>query len=66
MNSPEYFLPTATLDPWKYQDMAWCVNTGGPQILISVYEIESGRLALCLGCGEEKFLPFTRMTAEAA
>lgn len=65
MNSPENFSP-ARLDPCKYQDMHWCSDCGGPRIVISVFEIESGRFALCLGCGGEKFLPFTRITTEAA
>lgn len=55
-----------TLEPWKYQDMAWCPDCGGQQIMVAVYEIESGRIALCLGCGQEKFQAFSRATSEAA
>jgi hypothetical protein len=54
------------LPPGKYQDMRWCEDCGGPQLMISVFEIDTGRIALCLGCEQEKFLPFTRATLEAA
>ena len=55
-----------TLEPWLYQDNHWCVHCGGIRIAIAVFEIESGRIALCMGCGEEKFQPFTRVTGEVA
>jgi hypothetical protein len=58
--------PAVTLEPWLYQDMSWCVNCGGLRIVIAVFEIESGRLGVCLGCGDEKFLPFTRTVGEVA
>ncbi|HEY1800046.1 MAG TPA: hypothetical protein VGG46_03845 [Terriglobales bacterium] len=64
LSTPES--PAITLDPWLYQDMRWCVNCGGLQLLIAIFEIESGRLGVCMGCGEEKFLPFTRTIGEAA
>ena len=53
------------LEPWRYQDMRWCANCEGMQAVISVFEIEAGRLGLCMGCGEEKFMPFTRVTEAA-
>lgn len=54
------------IEPFLYQDMRWCANCGGPQLVISIYEIESGRIAVCLGCEDEIFLPFSRATSEAA
>lgn len=54
------------IDQFLYQDTRWCEDCGGPQLMISVFEIESGRIALCLGCEKEKFLPFSRVTVGAA
>ena len=56
----------AVLDSSVYQDMRWCVNCGGPQVFVVVYEFEGGRLGVCLGCGDERVAPFSRTTAEAA
>ncbi len=53
-------------EPFVYQETRWCANCGGPQLVISIYEIEDGRLALCVGCERGVFLPFTRSTSEAA
>lgn len=54
----------AVLDCSIYQDMHWCVNCGGEQIFVPVYEIEQGRVGYCLGCGDERIAPFTRMNSE--
>jgi hypothetical protein len=56
----------AVLDPEIYRDMRWCANCGGEQTFVPVYEMECGRLGYCLGCGEEKVVPFTRTNSEAA
>ena len=55
-----------SLDPLVNQDNHWCMNCAGQRIFIAVFEVETGRLGFCLGCGEEKFLPFTRTVGEAA
>jgi hypothetical protein len=49
-----------------YQDMRWCANCAGEQVFVPVYEFASGRVGFCLGCGEERVLPFTRTNSEAA
>jgi hypothetical protein len=49
-----------------HQEPRWCANCGGEQTFIPVYEIEHGRVGYCLGCGEEKLVPFTRTNSEAA
>lgn len=54
------------LDPSICRDMRWCVNCGGQQIFVEVFECEAGRMGVCLGCGEERIAPFTRMNSEAA
>lgn len=52
------------LDPAIHRDMRWCANCGGEQVFLAVYEFEAGRMGVCLGCGEEKIVGFTRTTAE--
>jgi hypothetical protein len=49
-----------------HQEPRWCANCGGEQTFVPVYEMECGRLGYCLGCGEEKVVPFTRTNSEAA
>lgn len=49
-----------------YQDMRFCPRCGGEQIFIQVFEIEAGRVGYCVGCGGERFIPFTRSVSEAA
>jgi hypothetical protein len=51
---------------WHYRDMRWCAQCGGAQVFLEVYEFESGRVGVCLGCGEERVVAFTRITSEAA
>lgn len=54
------------IEPDRYQDMRWCADCAGEKISLTVFECEAGRVVVCLGCGEEKLVPFTRVTAEAA
>ena len=54
------------LEPMLYQRSTWCPNCGGLQTFVEVFEIESGRVGFCMGCGDEKFVAFTHATAEAA
>jgi hypothetical protein len=48
------------------RDMRWCVNCGGERIFVEVYEFDGGRLGCCLGCGEERVAPFSRVNGESA
>ena len=52
------------LDSAIHRDPRWCSNCGGPQTFVEVYEFEGGRLGVCLGCGEERVAPFTRVNGE--
>ena len=54
------------LDPMLYQQPRWCANCGGEQTFVPVFEFEGGRVGFCLGCGEEKRVPFSHTTQEAA
>lgn len=56
----------AVLDSDVYREMRWCVNCGGEQVFVEVYEFEAGRVGFCLGCGEEKIVGFSRTNSEAA
>ena len=57
--------PVAPLDPFLYQRMRWCVNCGGEQVFVEVFECEAGRVGVCLGCGDERVIPFSRTNSEA-
>lgn len=52
----------APLDPFLYQKAEWCVRCAGEQTFVPVFETEGGRFGYCLGCGENRFVPFTRTT----
>ena len=49
-----------------HQEPRWCANCGGEQTFVPVYEIHIGRVGYCLGCGEERVVPFSRTNSEAA
>ena len=55
----------AVLDSDVCRDMRWCANCAGEQIFVEVYEFEGGRLGVCLGCGDERVVPFSRVNGEA-
>lgn len=59
-------VPIAPLDPAIHRDMRWCINCGGRAEFIEAFETEFGRVGVCMGCGEEKFVPFTRTTEAVA
>ena len=46
-----------------YRDMRWCPDCGGNQVFVEVFEFEGGRVGVCLGCGEERVVRFSRMVA---
>lgn len=52
------------LEPFLYQEPHPCMNCGGEENFVAVFECESGRLGYCEGCGDEKFVPFTRTVSE--
>ena len=56
----------AVLDSDVYRDMRWCVNCAGEQIFVEVYEFEGGRLGVCLGCGDERVVLFSRVNGAVA
>ena len=51
------------LDSEIYRDMRWCPNCAGEKVFVEVFEFESGRMGVCLGCGEERVVRFSRMVA---
>jgi hypothetical protein len=53
----------APLDPDVCRDMRWCIRRGGQEVFVEVFECEHGRVGVCLGCGEEKLIPFSREVA---
>lgn len=55
----------ASLDPFVYRDMRWCARCGGEQLFVPCFEVEAGRVGVCMGCGEEKLVAWTRTNAEA-
>jgi hypothetical protein len=58
-------LPTQLLETWV-QEMRHCDRCGGEQIFVLAWEFESGRVGVCLGCGEERIERFSRTNSEAA
>ena len=52
-----------SLDPFLYQEMRSCLNCGGEKIFVLVFECDAGRVGYCAGCGEEKIIPFSRVTS---
>ena len=68
MSSPivEFPAPPAYSTLAVYQDNIPCSNCGGEPIFVQVYEVEAGRWGYCVGCGEPRFIYFTRATGEAA
>jgi hypothetical protein len=50
----------------RYREMRWCANCGGEQIFLPLYECEAGRVGVCLGCEEQRLIPFTRVTTSEA
>jgi hypothetical protein len=53
----------AALDSDVYRDMRWCIDCGGEQVFVEVFEFEGGRVGVCLGCGSERVIRFSRMVA---
>ena len=53
----------ASLDPFLYEEPRWCLNCGGEQRFFPCFEFAGGRVGVCLGCGGEKVIPFSRETA---
>lgn len=65
-NEGSGFPVVASLDPFLYQRMRWCIRCGGEQIFVEVFECESARLGYCMGCGKEGVIPWTRTMEVAA
>jgi len=59
------FQAVAPLDSDVCRDMRWCINCGGQQIFVEVFETDFGRVGCCLGCGEERVIRFSRTNSEA-
>ena len=57
--------PCLVLDV-PYELPAFCYHCQDEQRFLVRYEVDDGRLAVCVNCGREKRIPFTRTTSEAA
>jgi hypothetical protein len=44
--------------------MRFCFVCDSEQIFVAGWECERGLVGCCLGCGDERIAPFTRMTSE--
>jgi sulfite reductase beta subunit-like hemoprotein len=64
MSSPTV-LATSPL-PITIQFMRYCENCDREQIFIAGWECEVGLVGCCLGCGDERIAPFTRVTEKVA
>lgn len=56
----------AVLDSDVYRESRWCANCAGDVLFVEVFETDFGRGGFCMGCGEEKFVAFSRATGKAA
>lgn len=56
----------AALEPFLYQESRWCSNCAGETLFYFVFVCQAGRGGFCVGCEEEKFIPWTRANSEAA
>jgi hypothetical protein len=54
----------APLDPFIYRDQRWCGRCGGPQLFVEVFECVCGRVGVCMGCGDERIVPWSRTTEQ--
>lgn len=57
-------ISVAVLDSEVCRDMRSCFNCAGEQVFVEVYEFDGGRVGVCLGCGEERVVGFTRVSGE--
>jgi hypothetical protein len=53
----------APLDPFVYRDMRWCLRCGRAELFVEVFECAHGRAGVCMGCGKEELVPFSREVA---
>lgn len=52
----------ASLDPFVYREMRWCEACEADEEFWTLAEFVAGRIGMCLGCGDEKVIPFSRVT----
>jgi hypothetical protein len=48
------------------QQMRYCEVCDREEIFVVGWECKLGRIGVCLGCGDEKIAPFTRVNSEVA
>lgn len=54
----------APLDPEIYREMRFCPICECEEEFVEVFTFCCGRVGVCLGCGDEKVLPFSRTNGE--
>ena len=52
----------APLDSQIYREMRWCGVCEAEEEFRTVFEFCCGRVGVCLGCGDERVVPFSRAT----
>jgi hypothetical protein len=58
-------LGVAVLDP-HVEWMRWCSICDSEQIFVAGWQCNSGLVGCCLGCGDERVEPFSRVNGKAA
>lgn len=57
--------PVASLDPFLYRDPRWCAVCEREEEFREFFVTDLGRVGVCLGCGDERVIPFSRTNSEA-
>jgi len=52
--------------PTHVQFTRFCPKCDSEQIFVAAWECAAGLVGCCLGCGDERIAPFTRVNGEAA
>jgi len=50
----------------NWEEPHWCENCGRRRNFLVLYVVEQRGVGVCEGCEERVFVPFTKVTAEAA
>jgi hypothetical protein len=52
--------------PVTIQFMRFCPKCDREQVFVAGWECDAGLVGCCLGCGDERIAPFTRVNSEVA
>jgi hypothetical protein len=48
------------------EEPRWCADCGGLKTFLVIEQCDAGRIGVCQGCEQVKFLPWERTNSEAA